>query len=178
MTRPIKQDGIALIVSLIMLVVLTLLVVSAIRSSNVNLRVAGNMQRQAESTAAAQQAIEQVISTDFTADLPSVSVPVDVDINKDGVADYSVTPSATCLSAAPIKMSDLDPASAADKFCFQSAAGANSGIIGGTATPTGNSVCNQTQWDVAATAQDPASGATSEVHQGVALRVGINVTCP
>jgi len=178
MNQKSKERGATLIVGLIMLVVLTLLVLSAIRSSNINLRVAGNMQKQAESSAAAQQAIEQVISTDFTADLAAVPAPIAVDVNNDGVADYTVTPSATCLSSAPVKMSDLDPAAAADKFCFQSASSSNSGIIGGTAPTTGNSVCNQTQWDVAATAQDPVSGATTEVHQGVSMRVGINITCP
>lgn len=46
-----------------MLIVLTLLVVSGIRSSNTNLRIAGNMQMQAEAAAAAQQAIEKVVSS-------------------------------------------------------------------------------------------------------------------
>jgi Tfp pilus assembly protein PilX len=178
MNRQSNERGATLVVGLIMLVVLTLLVLSGVRSSNVNLRVAGNMQKQAESSAAAQQAIEAVISNDFTADLAAVPTPVTVDVNNDGVADYTVTPSASCLSAAPVKMSDLDPATTADKFCFQSASSSNSGMIGGTAPSTGNSVCNQTQWDVAATAQDPATGATTEVHQGISMRVGINITCP
>ena len=59
----IKQSGATLITALIMLIVLTLLVVSGIRSSSINLRIAGNMQMQEEASAAAQQAIERVISS-------------------------------------------------------------------------------------------------------------------
>ena len=55
------QAGMTLVVSLIMLIVLTLLVVSAIRFGNINLKITGNAQTQAESAAAAQVAIEQVI---------------------------------------------------------------------------------------------------------------------
>lgn len=56
-----RQSGITLIVSLIMLVVVTLLAVYAIRASNTNLRIAGNAQIQAEAEAATDVAIAQVI---------------------------------------------------------------------------------------------------------------------
>ena len=55
------EAGMTLVMTLIMLVVLTLLVVSAIRFSNINLRLAGNAQVQAESVAAAQVAIDKVL---------------------------------------------------------------------------------------------------------------------
>lgn len=57
-----KQRGATLFMTLIMLVVLTLFVVSAITTSTVNLRVVGNMQVQHQAEAAAQQAIEQLAS--------------------------------------------------------------------------------------------------------------------
>ncbi|MGH8830136.1 MAG: pilus assembly PilX family protein, partial [Polaromonas sp.] len=56
-----KQQGATLLVGMIMMVVLTLLVVFSLRSGNTNLRIAGNMQTQAEAAAATQQVIEQVI---------------------------------------------------------------------------------------------------------------------
>ncbi len=56
-----KQRGATLLVGLIMLVLLTLLAVSAINMSTVNLHITGNMQAQVEAAAAAQQAIEGVI---------------------------------------------------------------------------------------------------------------------
>jgi len=59
--RSVRQQGITLIVSLIMLVVVTLLAVYAIRASNTNLRIAGNSQVQAEAEAATDVAIAQVI---------------------------------------------------------------------------------------------------------------------
>ena len=74
-----RQSGATLITALIMLIVLTLLVVSGIRSSNTNLRIAGNVQMQAEASAAAQQAIERVISS------------ANFDISPQTVGSYSVT---------------------------------------------------------------------------------------
>ena len=61
MNRRLDQSGVTLVVSLIMLVVVTLLAVYAIRSSNTNLRIAGNAQVQAEAEAATDVAIAQVI---------------------------------------------------------------------------------------------------------------------
>jgi Tfp pilus assembly protein PilX len=58
-----KQSGATLIVSLIMLVVLTLFAVSAINLSSVNLRIVGNMQAQKMMELAAQDAIEQMLSS-------------------------------------------------------------------------------------------------------------------
>ena len=56
--RPARQRGISLVLGLIMLVLLTLLAISAFQASNVNLRIAGNMQVRQETLAAAQTAIE------------------------------------------------------------------------------------------------------------------------
>jgi Tfp pilus assembly protein PilX len=56
-----KQRGATLLVGLIMLVLLTLLSVSAINISTVNLHITGNMQAQVEAAAATQQAIEGII---------------------------------------------------------------------------------------------------------------------
>jgi len=57
------QRGATLIVSLIMLVVLTLFAVSAINLSNTNLKIVGNMQAQKMMELAAQDAIEQMLSS-------------------------------------------------------------------------------------------------------------------
>ena len=58
-----RQRGATLLVSLIMLVVLTLFAVTSFNLSSVNLRIAGNFQSQKAMEAAAQQAIEQILST-------------------------------------------------------------------------------------------------------------------
>lgn len=57
------QRGATLVVVLIMLGVITLFVVSMVRMSNTNLAVVGNMQEQRRLESAAQQAIEDKIST-------------------------------------------------------------------------------------------------------------------
>src|SRR5579859_740615 len=57
------QRGATLIVSLVMLVVMTLFAISAINLSSMNLKIVGNMQSQRLMEMAAQDAIEQMVST-------------------------------------------------------------------------------------------------------------------
>jgi Tfp pilus assembly protein PilV len=66
LTSPGRQRGATLLVAMIFLIVLMLVVASAIKVTNINTRLAGNTQTQSEAFSAAQQAIEQLISTDFT----------------------------------------------------------------------------------------------------------------
>ena len=68
------QRGISLVLGMIMLVLLTLLALSAFQASNVNLRIAGNMQVRQEILSATQTAIENVLSTPTFVD-PSIPVP-------------------------------------------------------------------------------------------------------
>ena len=62
---PRAQQGITLIVGLIMLVLITLIVTSAFMLSHTNLKSVGNMQFRDESIAAANVAIEQVLASPF-----------------------------------------------------------------------------------------------------------------
>jgi len=57
------QHGMTLVVSLIMLVVITLFVLSAIRLSTANLRTVGNAQARNEAAAASQRAIVDLLSS-------------------------------------------------------------------------------------------------------------------
>src|SRR5207302_2415351 len=72
--NPSTQRGAALFVSLIMLVLITLFVLAAINMSTVNLRITANSQARSEAIAAAQQAIEQVASRNFTANPQAATV--------------------------------------------------------------------------------------------------------
>ena len=159
-----KQSGSVLMISLVMLVMLTLFVLTVINTTNINSRIARNMQTETETQAAAQQAIEQVISANFTAAPAAVNVAVD--INNDGTPDYTVAVAQpTCVNSIPIKTPELG-----------SAAVQASGIIG--AGGSGNSLCSNTRWDVRASTTDPVSGATNvTIHQGVAVRVPIGTAC-
>ena len=170
-----KQRGAALVVSAIMLVLLTLFALAVINMSTVNLRVANNEQVKTQSVASAQQAIEQVVSTNFAANPKPMTLAVD--INSDGSPDYNVAVAKpVCNNSVPIKLVELEITQPSDVACFASAASPGSGAVG--TAPAGNSVCSNTQWDVAATATDVAnSGATVTVHQGVGQRVPIGTTC-
>ena len=91
-----RQSGATLVVSLIMLVILTLFAVSAINTSSVNLQVVGNMQILKTMESAAQNGIEQVISSIGSFNTPQVQ-PLTVD-------GYPVTVSKPqCLYTNPAK---------------------------------------------------------------------------
>lgn len=171
-SRKCNQEGAALVISLIMLVVLTVLVSSAILSSNTNLRITGNMQMKDEASAAAQQAIEQVIDINNPVDFATI-VAATQTINIDtGMASYPVAlTKPTCINNTPVYSNDpnLDIANEDDKLCF------------GDLDPTdlfdadGKPVvkptkCNDQQWNVRATVTDESTGAAVEHNQGIAKR--------
>jgi Tfp pilus assembly protein PilX len=83
-----RQQGAALVVGMIMLVLITLMLVTALNLGTTNFRAMTNMQFRSEAIAAANQAIEQVISTPFTAAPTAESINVDVDNDAD--TDYVV----------------------------------------------------------------------------------------
>jgi Tfp pilus assembly protein PilX len=145
-----RQRGIAMVIGMIMLVLLTLLVVSAINSSSVNLRITGNMQAQDGARALAQQAIEQVlgVSTKFYP-TPTAVAATSYDINNDGTGEYSVTVAAPVCKSAAKQL----PGRTAD--CIN---GAKAGLL-----------CWDTLWEVVATATDGKTGVRQVVTQGVAI---------
>jgi hypothetical protein len=102
------ESGAILLISMIFLVILTLIVVSAIRVTNVNTKLATNLQIEKESEAAALQAIETVISTDFTTLATPATVTVDVDDSGTTGSNYvvSLSPAPVCIGVKPIKLSE------------------------------------------------------------------------
>lgn len=96
-----RQQGISMVMALIMLVVLTMIAISATYSTNSSMRIVGNMQMKDEARVAAQFAIDSLLGNlnNFTA--PS-NQTVSVDIDNDGNADYSVAvmPAACSFSVA------------------------------------------------------------------------------
>ncbi|OWJ94188.1 hypothetical protein B6S59_15280 [Pseudomonas sp. A46] len=97
-----RQTGAALVVALLMLLVMALLGVSAISSSTVNQSIIFNVQTQQEAEAAAQDAIEQTISSISAFKVPtartltvgglSVSVSAPVCTGSQIVKGYSLVP--------------------------------------------------------------------------------------
>ncbi len=92
--------GAALVVGLIMLVLITIMLITALNLSTTNFRSVSNMQFREEAVAAANMAIEQVISSDFTAEPDAEEIEVYIDNNNDGTPDYNVlVAQPVCISA-------------------------------------------------------------------------------
>lgn len=170
-----QQSGATLVVSLIMLVVLTLLVVTAIRSSNTNLRIAGNMQITTEADSAGLQEIEQVISTDFTKITADQTTTISI-----GPASYSVTvPKPACDNTVPIYSNDpsLNPTDANDQLCFGDSD--NDIVLDANGKPIPKATkCNLQQWEVQANVTDTSSGVTVSHYQGIGKRTYLPTECP
>ena len=144
------QRGATLIVGLIMLVLLTLVVTSAFMLSTGNLRAVGNMQFRDEAIAAANLAIEEVVSTDFTA--APKSAKIDVDIDQDTKVDYTVNVQVPkCVQASP---APPDPSTLS---------GVSSNVV--------TSSDFNTVWDIEARVDDTKTGAAVTIWQGVRKRM-------
>lgn len=192
-TFPDRQSGATLLVGLIMLVLLTLVLITSFNISKTNLVIVGNMQHKNEVTAAAQQALEEAISTTRLTDSPDSifltpcagANTMCFDSNGDGVNDITValksekTDTPTCVYAKVIKNndSDIDLTKEEDLKCVVGTP-QSYGVEGAV---TGDSRCSYTVWDVAAVATDNATGAKVEVAQGVGVRVltdKVEAECP
>lgn len=187
-----RQHGATLIVALIILIMLTLFAVTSFNLGKGSLQTVGNTQHRNEAMAAAQQAVEEAVSTTRLFQSPGAvilnGVPACngglantkcVDVNGDGNPDITVTltPTPTCISARPLLNSELDPSLPNDAGCSVQA-GQGFGVAGAN---TGSSLCADSLWDVNAVAQDNLTGAQYSVTQGIGVRVAtddISATCP
>jgi len=146
------QRGATLMVGLIMLVVITLLMISAFTLSGSNLKAVGNMQFRNEAIAAANLAIEQTINLNYSvldpASYPSI---VNIDIDQDNTDDYAVTVRApTCLRAVPAPPDD------------PVRSGVNANVT--------NTTDYLTLWEIEATAVSQTTGASVMARQGINKR--------
>ena len=160
-----RQSGMTLFVAMIILVMITLLVTSAFKVSNTNVKIVSSMQGRQEAIAASQSAIETTISSAFFTQNPAIvaATPVTVDINNDGVDDYTVTlDQPRCLRTAPVVLSN--PPTQLQLDC------AGSSRFPGATTPTW---CSNTIWEVVATTTDRLTAAQTTVRQGVGMTVEI-----
>jgi len=160
-----SQSGVTLFVALVLLVMVTLLAVSSFRVSNTNLKVIASMQGKGEAVAAAQAAIENVISNAAFAEDPALvaSNPILVDLTGTGKNEYTVTlsPMPTCLKARPTNPADLDITKASDRPCFGTA------LVGQANLATS---CAETVWEITALTKDTVTSAETLVRQGVSMR--------
>ncbi len=100
MTRN-RQQGAALVVGLVLLLVLTILAVSGVFTSTMELRMVRNTQSQERAFQAAEVAIENALANPLlNTSVPEIQAPV---ANPNSVNDqYSYTLAHTCTSLVPI----------------------------------------------------------------------------
>jgi len=160
-----RQQGITLIVGLIMLVLITLMVTTAFTLGTTNLKAVGNMQFRNESIAAANKAVEQMVGTYFGPTMTTVpgTQTISFDINNDGTADYSVLV--------------LPPACVEEKLVPTTSTTPCDPLLPWTCTSSSYS----TLWDIEARVTDAVSGTSIRIHQGVRkelTQVQCDLLCP
>jgi hypothetical protein len=190
------QRGSTLLVVMIFLLLFGIMAASSFRGSLTSAKAIGNMQWRNEAIAAANDAIDRLLSTaDFATNTKTTTdavngAPFQVDINGDGVNDIAVNlPVVTqdgvaragprCSRSTPIPSTALDPSLPADLGCFGSASSSSSGLgvaTGATGTGTGTvqqspSLCSDTEWSIRVRAIDAVTNTTVDVVQGVGVRV-------
>jgi hypothetical protein len=166
----------SLLLALVLLAAISFLSVSAFNAGTTNLRSVGNAEALMEASSAAQAAIDLTISsTLFTTQPDTVAAaPIDIDIDGDGTPDYHPTlePAPACTRVAPLRMTDLDPADAADLACMGSSVSRTSGIDSADASiEAGKSLCASSEWLVRARASQARTGVQVALVQGVGVRI-------
>jgi len=165
-----QQRGLTLIVALIMLVALAMLAVWAVNTSTTNMRIVGNTQARQEAIAAAQTALEATVSSKLF--IKGMAGDVTVDVDGDGAVDFNVSlsPKPACYRVRVLKVNELDPNSSEDQKCFGSSAASPGPYVDGAASPTGDSLCAASEWNLRAVVTDARTNAAAAVNQGIALR--------
>lgn len=183
-----RQRGFSLVVGMVMMILITVMVVAAYTLSITNIKSVGNMQLRNEVIAAANKAIEEVVSTEFPANFAMTAnvnpSTFDLDINNDGTTDYTVQLGtlvgaqwfdAVCIQSKPIAAATAGDQSGDDlcqhKICTNASGveyDCSTGICKGDASLYG---LNSAIFDIKATVTDSISGASTEVHEGVRVEL-------
>ena len=171
-----RQTGAALFVVLILMFVMGWLALSAFRISGQHVQIVGNSQAEQQATAAAQRAIDLTISSNaFTKDPAAVALaPIASDIDGDGQDDFvaKLDPAPKCIRVRPIKNMELDVAKAADRVCLQSSGGGGNLVVApGAVVGAGDSLCANSEWNIASSVADATSSTAVTLNQGVAVRI-------
>lgn len=179
--NPRAQQGMILLVGMIMLILLTLMAVAALRFGSANFAVVANQQTRLEATRTAEQVIEQVmnnteiilVNTTGTGGNTNLfgtgNNTVTVDINGDASADYTVEVSQPfCVKRQIIAQATLNFADSDDLGCARSVDQASLGVEGAGSS---DSLCSQVTWDVTARAYDVFRQADVRITQGIGQRV-------
>jgi Tfp pilus assembly protein PilX len=158
-----SQRGMTLVIVLIMLVMITLFVVTMVRLTSTNASVVGNMQAQKVVETEAQQAIEIAVNKfEFFNDAlnnqnawPSTASYIDA------TTLWSTYAPSGAGTAAPNTQSTIK---VFRPQCVYAAPASGYSALS-TVSP------QDSTWDIKITAEDGTTGATSEMHQGIKMRL-------
>jgi len=172
-----RQQGMVLLIALIMLLAITLMIVTASNLVQTNLKVVHNMESREQARYAALSAIEEALSSDRFTSSPGNMFIVSCedanqkcyDTNGDGETDVRVLMSAPrCVMVSPTKNSELRPYQyPAEATCYMPAAV--------------YSQCAESVWELRAVATDLVTGAEVVARQGVSIKTTLNnidTACP
>ena len=181
------ERGMALVVGLILLALMTVMAITGFNIGRTSLDIVGNMQGRQEVIAAANNAIQEAISTTRLFQAPDAIFLNPCagdntrcfDTNGDGVDDITVelTPTPVCIQAQTIPNAALELNDANQAGCA-TGVGQTFGIEG---TSTGSSLCANSVWEIVAVATDLITEAEVVVTQGAAVRVStddVGTHCP
>ena len=159
-----SQQGMVLLITLIMLVVITLFVMSMVRLGNTNAAIVGNMQAQKGVEAEAQQAIEMALNRfqffdEAMTEVASWANPATTYLS---YADLWNAYKPAGATAVPATRADDIKIYRPQCLFFEPATGYSA--LSGVAP-------QDTYWDIQANAGDSKTGAGTEIHQGVQMRL-------
>ncbi|AYH45043.1 hypothetical protein CDA09_16930 [Azoarcus sp. DN11] len=177
-TRP-RQEGAVLFVGLIMLILITLLAVSAIRMANTNLLVVGNEQFQKEAEDAANYHLDLALNSDnFTALNVDRSAPLPAFSGAAAANETSYAvkiPPPVCKRYRYLKKGELVKADNSVPLenlpCFGSSSSSGLTVVLAAAQLNDNSLCATSLWEMTADVQLPGTGAKAQAVQGVEMRI-------
>jgi Tfp pilus assembly protein PilX len=181
-----RQQGATLLVTMVMLIMLTLLAISAMNTSTNNLRMVGNMQLRNEAIDVSQRVVEETISTPKFASTPADALlnPCNqpnqrcTDVNGDGTWELqtNLVPRPTCIQGKVIKVKDLriTGPNSEDVACVQAQQQGTFAVAG--ASSAGDSLCGSTVWEITSiTTPYGSSATTADTRAGIVQGVGVRI---
>ena len=176
-----RQEGMTLLMALIMLIVLTMLALTSFNLSKPNVQIVSNMQQRDEAIAAAQEVLEEVVSSIIFSKTPdhTLSTPCDndansrcVDTNGDNVVDVRVrlTPQPNCIGSMGMRNSTLDVEDPEEVGCI---APKDPALSGTADAINDDSQCANTNWEITAVATDELTQSKVTIKQGLAMTTAL-----
>ena len=164
MIRKSAQQGMTLLVVLIMLIVITLFVMSTVKLGSTNAQIVSNMRAQKQVEAEAQQQIEIAVNqfSFFNDVITAAGAWTSSSTTSLTAANLWTTYKPTGGTAAPAMQANTVTISRPQCLYYQPATGYSA--LSGVAP-------QDTYWDLQANAADSKTGASAEVHQGIQMRL-------